>query len=92
MHAAEGDDIGVGFLGLVGQAERVAHVVGDFLDLGDLVIVGQDDGVALLLEAQDFGAQVEGGGMAGHGGHGYAFSGGAQPAGWIVTGKEEFFR
>ena len=39
---------GVG--GLAGEAERVAHVVGDVLDLGHLVVVGEDHGVALLGE------------------------------------------
>ena len=34
------------------SAERVAHVVGDVLDLGHLVVVGQDDGVALRRPAR----------------------------------------
>jgi hypothetical protein len=33
------------------QPERVAHVVGDVLDLGHLVVVGEDDRVALLASA-----------------------------------------
>ncbi len=33
--------------GLLGEAERVADVVGHVLDLGHLVVVGEDHGVAL---------------------------------------------
>ncbi len=33
-----------------GEPERVADVVGDVLDLGQLVVVSQDDRVALLRE------------------------------------------
>ena len=32
------------------EAERVADVVGDVLDLGQLVVVGEDDGAALAGE------------------------------------------
>ena len=39
---------------LVGETEGVAHVVGDSLDGLDLVIVAEEDGVSLLLEAEDF--------------------------------------
>ena len=35
---------------LARQAERVAHEVGHVLDLGHLVVVGEDHGVALLGE------------------------------------------
>ena len=37
----------VGGGGLLGEPERVAHVVGDVLDLGHLVVVGEDHGAAL---------------------------------------------
>ncbi len=39
--------VGVGGGGLAREAERVAHVVGDVLDLGQLVVVGEDHRVAL---------------------------------------------
>ena len=50
VHAAEGDDVGVGGGRLAAEAERVADVVGDVLDLGELVVVGEDDRVALAGE------------------------------------------
>src|SRR5690606_32386736 len=36
------------------EAERIAHVVGDLLNGLDLVVVGEDDGVAFALEGEDF--------------------------------------
>jgi hypothetical protein len=59
---AEGDDVGVGFFGVVGEAEGIADEVSDFLDFARLVVVGEDDGVPFLFEAEDFGAEVDGGG------------------------------
>src|SRR5258708_28157266 len=43
MDATKHDDVRVGGSRLARQPERVAHVVGDILDLGDLVVVRQDD-------------------------------------------------
>ena len=65
VDAAEGDDVGVGGLGVIGEAERVAHVVGDVLDVAGLIVVGEDDGVAGLLEGEDFLLEIEGGGHGG---------------------------
>ena len=54
------------------EAERVADVVGDVLDLGQLVVVGEDHRVALLGERADLGLQagdvheLDGGGSEGH--------------------------
>ena len=45
MDAAETDHIGIGFLRLVGEAEGVADVIREVLNLADLVVVGEDDGV-----------------------------------------------
>ena len=39
--------------GFARQAERVADEIGDVLDLGPLVVVREDDGVALLRERLD---------------------------------------
>jgi hypothetical protein len=39
--------------GLTAQSERVTRVVGNVLDLGHLVVVGQDDRVRLLRERAD---------------------------------------
>ena len=53
MHAAEDDDVGTGSRGLLRKPEGIAHEVGHVLDLGDLVIMGEDDGVELLFEGED---------------------------------------
>jgi hypothetical protein len=53
VHTAEHDDLSVRLGGLAGKAERVADVVRDVLDFGALVIVREDDGVALLGERLD---------------------------------------
>ena len=42
---------------LAREAERVADVVGDVLDLGQLVVVGEDDRVALVGERAHLGLQ-----------------------------------
>jgi hypothetical protein len=42
---------------LLGQTERVAHVVGHVLNLGHLVVVRQDHGVALARELADLALQ-----------------------------------
>ena len=44
--------------GLARQLERVADEVGHLEDLGTLVVVRQDDGVAVALELLDLGDQV----------------------------------
>ena len=46
-------DVGVGARRLAREAERVADEVGDVLDLGHLVVVGEDDRVALGGERAD---------------------------------------
>ena len=53
MHAAKDDHVRVGLLRVVAQPERIADVIGHVLDFADLIVVRQDDGVALALEAQD---------------------------------------
>ena len=45
MHPGEDDDIGAGLGCLLGKAEGIAHIIGHILNLRDLVVVGQDDGV-----------------------------------------------
>ena len=47
MDAAEDDDFGIGAGGLDTQPQGVTDEVGDVLDLRDLVVVGQDHGLAL---------------------------------------------
>ena len=66
VDAAHRDDLGVGAGGLPRQSERVADEVGHVLHLGHLVVMSQDDGVALAgqlahlgLERRDlFGGQA----------------------------------
>ena len=58
-HAAEGDHVGVGRVRLAAQLKAVADEVREVLDLGLLVIMGEDDGVALLAQPVDLGAKVE---------------------------------
>ncbi len=53
MDAAEGDDVAVHALGRLGEGQGVAHEVRQVLDLGLLVVVGQEHGVALALELAD---------------------------------------
>ena len=68
-HAAEGDHIGIGRGRLARQIEAVADEIGEVLDLGFLVVMGEDDGVALALQPIDLGEQVEPfetGGLNGH--------------------------
>ena len=54
MHAAEDDDIALGLLSLAGQGQGITHKVGQVLDFRALVAVSQDNGVALLLQTQNF--------------------------------------
>ena len=51
VHAAEDDDVGVGLGRLARETEGVADEIGDVLHLGALVVVGEDDGVAVAGEA-----------------------------------------
>ena len=66
VHAGEEDDVGVRLLGFLRELERVAEEVGDVLDVALLVVVGEQDRVALALEAADLvfevGRDVPGGG------------------------------
>ncbi len=55
MHAAEDDDVGVGLGRFAREAERVADEIGDVLHFGALVVVREDDGVAVAGEALDLG-------------------------------------
>ena len=50
MDAAEQDHVGVGFLRLERQAERVADVIRHVLNFGDLIVVREDDGVAAVFQ------------------------------------------
>jgi hypothetical protein len=65
VHAAEEDDAVLVLLGEARQLERVTGVVGGVLYLGALVVVGEDDDVALGGETPEFLLE---GGEFGHGG------------------------
>ena len=54
MDAAKKNDISLRRLRLVGKAERIAHVIGHFLDFSHLIVMRQDHGSLLLLQGQDF--------------------------------------
>jgi hypothetical protein len=58
VHTTEHDDVSVSFPGLKAEAERITHEIGEILNLWDLVVVSQDDRVALPLQLQDFGGQI----------------------------------
>ena len=60
VDAAEGDHVGFHLLGGLRELERVADEIGEVLDLGFLVVVGQDHGVALALDARDRGFEIVG--------------------------------
>jgi hypothetical protein len=59
VHAGEDDDLGVGVAGRAGELQRVADVVGDVLDVGLLVVVREQDGLALALQGLDLVEQVD---------------------------------
>jgi hypothetical protein len=57
VDTAEDDRRGVGRRRAASQAERIADIVGDVLDFGDLVVVGQDDRVPGTGELTHLGLQ-----------------------------------
>ncbi len=57
VHAAEDDHFGVGRSRRPGEAERVAHEVGNILDFGALVVVRQHDRLAARGERPDLPLQ-----------------------------------
>ncbi len=57
--AAKSDHLGIGRGRLARQIEAVADEIGEVLDLGLLVIMGEDHGVPLALQARDLGEQVD---------------------------------
>ena len=53
MDAAEDNDVRIGFGRLLREPKGIPHVVGHVLNFWHLVIVRQDDGMALTFQAQD---------------------------------------
>ena len=47
---AKDDHLGIRASGLDAQTQGIAHIIGDILDLGQLIVMRQDDGAALSLE------------------------------------------
>ena len=47
------DDVGAGAGGFSGQSEGVSDVVGDILDFGAFIVVGENDRVPLTCGAAD---------------------------------------
>jgi hypothetical protein len=60
MDAAEDDRLGARLRGGLGERQAVADDVGDVLEIRLVVIVSQDDGMALLLQALDLGRSSAG--------------------------------
>jgi hypothetical protein len=58
-HAAKGDHIGVGLGRLARQVEAVADEIGQVLQLGLLIVVRKNHGVALLAQPVDLRAEVQ---------------------------------
>ncbi len=60
MDAAEHDAFRIDLGGLAGEFKGVAVEVSDVLDVGQLVVVGQDDRLAFVLQFTDFIVDVHG--------------------------------
>ena len=58
VDAAERDHVAVAFVAACASCERVADEVREVLDLGLLVVVGEEDRVALFLERADRGLEI----------------------------------
>jgi hypothetical protein len=46
MNAAKDDDLRCGFCRLDAEPQGIPHIIGDILDLGKLVVVGEDHRIA----------------------------------------------
>ena len=83
-HAAKGDHVAFEITGLARQLQAVADDVGQLLDLGFLVVMRQQDGVAALFQFQDLfgdsGRGQHGDETAAPGGR---FAGRPRGTGWI---------
>jgi len=53
MHPTEHDHISLGPRSSLGQSQRIANIVRDVLNLRDLIVVREYDGVPLTLEPRD---------------------------------------
>ena len=60
MDTAEDDHIGIGLSSTLAQSQGIANMVGEILDLFDLVVMREDNGIPLLLESKDLGYQISG--------------------------------
>ena len=58
LHAAKGNHVGVRVRRHLRQLQAVAHEIGKILNLRLLIIVRQDDGIALFAQPVDLGEQV----------------------------------
>ena len=58
VNAAEDDDVGFGLGGFAAQAQRVANEIGDILNLGPFVVVGDDHRVARARQVLDLLLQL----------------------------------
>ena len=60
VDAAEGDHVALHLLGRLSELERIADEIREILDLGLLIVVGEDHRVALALHARDRGLEIDG--------------------------------
>ena len=58
MNAAKKNHVGVGLRGLITQTQRIADEMGDFLQLRHLVVVRENDGVALTRELAELLCEI----------------------------------
>ena len=58
MNAAEDDDVGLGLGRFAREAQGVANEIGDILDLGPLIVVREDAGIANACNLLDLGLQL----------------------------------
>ncbi len=59
VNTAQDDDRSVGLGRQLGQRKTITDIVGQILNFLALIIMGHDDRIALLLQAQDFFSQVD---------------------------------
>ena len=64
MHAAEDDHVRIRVGRLLGEPQRIAHVIGDILNFRHLIIVRKNHRVERFLQLGDFQRQRIGGGCS----------------------------
>ena len=60
MNAAKDDDIGISLGGFLTEPKRVSDKISDILNLLDLVIMSENDGLPLSFESKNLSDQIGG--------------------------------